>query len=341
LIKNFQDTLNIITDRYGLAKIEDMVVNGNGFLGRNVSLNIPNGPAANINALKRTIHSLTGRIFVVKNITGLGPRIVSTSSGMIIPRISGKGTEYDQIITCCHSMVSADSSPDLEFYFVRSQHLDPETGLPNPATIGAAIPALVLAPGQTYDQVVDIQHFITYLRQKSKATTRTDNHVRRIIKFKALYGKISEPEHHIPRYNPEADCGYGFLNTGFSFPATANFAKIQILKNLPAQAGSYDYYALGYAVFPYYDITASSLLAQRLQLSPFTMTKSRSNVPDPLHPGSFMLTHLNNGFIRHIATSMKGMSGGPVLIFDSARTQINIFGVVSSGYMDESYACKF
>jgi hypothetical protein len=48
-----------------------------------------------------------------------------------------------------------------------------------------------------------------------------------------------------------------------------------------------------------------------------------------------------NGSLRYEAASMKGMSGVPVLIFDPIHAQINILGIVSSGYMEEKYACEF
>ncbi len=340
LFKNFQDSLSIIEDRYALAKIEDAVINGNGFLGANVLPNIPNGPATNVTIFRDTINHLMGRIFVVKDVGGV-PTIIGSSSGMIIPRTKSGVVVYDCIITCCHSMIPSDTSPDLEFYFVRTQNLDPATGLPAPAAIGATIPAIVLAPGQTYDQIVDTQHLITYLRQESiiPASNPASNNVRRIAKFKSFNKHISKLEHHIPRYNPDTDCGYGFLNTGFTFPA-ANFAKVKILKNLPAAVPAYYYYAFGYPDFPYYDTATFNLLAQELLLAPLTITRSQNNAADPVNPAQLILQVIN-GSLRYGAASMKGMSGGPVLIFDPIHAQINILGIVSSGYMDENYACKF
>ncbi len=336
LRKKFQETLNIIADRYGLAKIENMVINGNGFLGPNVIPIVPDGPAANVNIFRNTISNLIGRIFVVKNIGGVS-RIMGSSSGMIIPRKRGGVVVYDRIITCCHSMMPTDSSLGLEFYFVRSQNLNPATGLPNSTTIGPVI-APALAPGQTYDQIVNSQHFIAYLRQESNSLVSHD--IRRITKFKSFDRHTSKLDHHTPKYNPETDCGYGTLNREFLFPA-ANFAKICILHNLPV--GIYHYYALGYPGFPYYDTTGLNVLSQEQQISPLTMTRGQSNTPDPAipGPGHFMLMVMNNGLLRHEASSMKGMSGGPVLIFDQLRSKINILGIVGYGSMDENYACKF
>ena len=338
LLNNFNNTLSLIRDRYGLAKIEDMVINGNGFLGMDVLPNIPDGPPANSEIFRQTIQCLIGRIFVVKN-TNTGPVITGTSSGMIIPYKTGEIVQYDTVITCCHSMILQDPSPDLEFYFIRSQSLDnPAAGLPTAAAIGAVVIPTVT---QNQDQIINTQHFIEYMRQES--VSMHSNNVRRIMRFKPMGKQASELGHHAPRHHAHEDGGYGVLNNGFYFSG-ANFAEVTILRNPPG--GVYDYYALGYPTFSYYNSAGQGPLVAEQRLSPFAMTKTRSNLRYPNTPNAGLYANqsvlmVTNGYLRHGASTMKGMSGGPLLRFDVENNKIDILGVISSGIMNFNYACRF
>ncbi len=332
LLNNFRYTLNLIEDRYGLALIEDMVINGDGFIGDQVIQGIPDGPLMNKDIFRDTIKQLVGRIFVVKDVEGV-PTVVGTSSGMIIPYQKAGSTRYDQVVTCCHSMMLDDHSPDLEFYFVKSNGLNLGTGLPKPIAIGLKLSL----PKRPYDEKIDCRDFVKYLRQQSLSF---ESNVRRIVGFKDNRKNTSNLKYHAPRHQPHEDCGYAILSKSFVF-ISDKFAEIRLLPNIPR--GAYEYYALGYPDFPYYDTAGKGLLVDQLRLAPLTMTRSYSQFKYP--PGvPFLVTQkalmIVNGRLRHAATTMKGMSGGPIVIFDQKNTTINILGIITSGLMDLSYASK-
>ena len=56
-----------------------------------------------------------------------------------------------------------------------------------------------------------------------------------------------------------------------------------------------------------------------------------------------MLRIDDDGSLACETSASKGMSGGPVFLIDSidAQETIKILGVVSRGYLDKNYACKF
>lgn len=324
LLQNLQKVLSSLEYRYALAKIEDKVLNGSAFMGNNALNGIPNN-------FHNTIRLLTGRIFVVKAVTGIDPEIIGDSSAMIIPHTVAHDVLYDQIITCCHAMVADDAeSPYLEFYFVRSENINPDTGLPHSYLIGNAL-SVGLAP-QTLSQI-NTQNFIQYLRNQSK-NHANNNEVRRITNFTPLNSCTSCLECHSPKYDSATDFGYGLLNSGFTFPLNTNFAPITIHQGIPA--GNYNYYAIGYPAFDYYSTVGLDVLAQERNLSPFTITRSNSQL---LNQQCLLVLSLVNGLIRHDATSSPGMSGGPLLTFMDNR--IVVFGVISSSSMANEYACRF
>lgn len=325
----FRKVLAIIADRYYLARIENQVVDNKGFIGERVYHGIPNGPSANPEIFRRTINHLLGRIFVVKN-TREGPIIAVTSSGMILP-CEG---HYDTIITCCHSLALHDVSPDLEFYFVRAESLNPKTGLPLPERIAAALSVPVAE--------IDTKKFIEYLRQESNDTAHNNN-VRRIASFRATgRSQVSSLENHIPRHFHHEDSGYGFFLAaeGFHHPGVP-LAEINILRQPSAE--TYDYYAIGYPSFSYYDATEEDLLVQQQRFAPLVMTKSQSalkySTDRPVFPGETILTLTPNGTLRHDAAVMKGMSGGPLLRFNISTNTIEVLGILTSIQVAANYAC--
>lgn len=337
LLKDLQESLDLIADRYGLRKIEHSVITGSGFFG-NVYPHIPQYPnPATPNLFRDTIRNLSGRIFVVKNTAG-GASIVGRSSGIIIPvkdRFVRGSLSYDEIITCCHSISSTDLDPDLEFYFVRSESLDPETGLPRAVDI-VGTPGVVNPVAAT-----DVQDFITYLRHAS--ISPPDNNVRRIEKFRPINQDLSDLRHHSPKHSgSSSDCGYGILNREFTFPA-AVFASIRLMDQREVEhvtlhaVGPFDYYALGYPVFSYHNLGINNTpMHANLKLSPLTLTTGNSAT---LEAGQRVLRIQPNNLLHHGAPTMKGMSGGPMFMCEGGT--INIMGLVQSGdsIIDENNVC--
>jgi hypothetical protein len=331
----FNDTLLKIDSRYRLANIERKIVNNNAWIGLNVNNNIPDGGARARNIFRNTINRLTGRIFVVDP-NGGNPIIKSFSSGMILPRVVQGSKVYDTIITCGHCMDPGDTNPELEYYFVRTEVLDPSTGVPDPVVISNVIGG---------GAAVNTQTFIQYLRAESIAGT---NNVRLITRFQA-FTPPHTPIHtesnlsdHSPRYRPYQDNGYGRLNQAFNF-GQQRFANINMLNALPAGGGPFQYYAFGYPGFPYFNTAGQSTLVRELKFHPFTMSNSRSDANDA---GHIILAIMNNnnlrhGELRHGAHTMKGMSGGPILRFNPINNTIDVLGVVQSGSFNTSYGSKF
>jgi hypothetical protein len=343
IYKNLEKLRDQIADRYGLAKIEDAILNGYGLQGQNTIFN--NAPAAgahnpnipdalaNPNRFRDTIHQLTGRIFVVQTDAAGISRIISKSSGMIIPR-AGPGPLYDTIITCCHSMKPLEKDPTLQFYFVRSEVLDLNTGLPTLANI-----RVILGLPASHD--VTEQDFIRYLHAED-ANHIASNAVRRIINFTAhSHANQSILNDHAPRYRIHEDCGEGHLSQ--SFALAGPFASIIVLNALPSPANTNglnndnNYYAIGYPGFRYYDVLpAAGALLDRLRYAPLIITK-----PSPVLGIVPLAPQVINQQLRHHAPTMKGMSGGPIVKFNPAHDTIYIMGVIGSGNMDINSACMF
>lgn len=321
----FRMTVNFLITRYSQAKIEKMVSEGKGFLGRDVIKGIPVGPQEKENIFKNTILYLVGRVFVVKNENGQSS-IVSTSSGMVVPHKVAGIMKYDQIVTCCHSMLSEELSPNLEFYFVRAEGLDPTTGLSKPSNIGKTLKKPIQGAG--YDEEIGDREFIEYLRMSSDLSS---SNVRRIVQFRSISQSVAaEPAQYSPRYHFNKDCGYAALNKGFALPDVP-LAKVNILQTLPN--GDYDYYALGYGGFPYCYMPGQSRLADDMQFSPLIMTKGQKTATN--------VFSVADGYLSHEATTTNGMSGGPILRFDQEKEAIDVLGVVARGGINGSSACRF
>lgn len=321
----FNPTIMDIHNRYRLTKIEHAIRSGTGWMEENVIQNIPNGGRGRTNIFKNTIRRLTGRIFVVDPNNG-NPLIISMSSGIIVPRQGGGAVRYDRIITCGHSMISNNTNPELIFYFIRSEALNLQTGLPNPIDIANVVGAHNANAAQA-NQHINTAHFIQYLGQESQ--NPGSNSVRRIMRFQAFHRQESILEHHGPRYRSFEDNGYGHLNNGFNFHHSTRFANINMVGAIPG--GNYEYYALGYPGFAYFGTNDQSLLVRERRFAPFTMTRARNQVADAIVE--------ENHRLRHGASTMKGMSGGPILRFHNG--QIDIIGVVQSGRMDQNFGAKF
>lgn len=346
----FKDSLEFINDRYGLQKIEHSILTGNGFLGASVHTNIPDNPG-NADLFRNTIRSLSGRIFVVKMIGGC-PCIVGFSSGIIIPksRFIGSPILYNEIITCCHSITLKDKDldPELELYFVRSENLNPNTGLPNLGDIDATPGALpqpvpgALTPDELERarQKTACENLVIYLRHASGDPL--NNTVRRIEKFRPISQEISDLTHHCPKYNGEPnDCGYGILNRSFNFPVDS-LAPIHVMNHtevdhMISHHAVFDYYALGYPTFSYHSlgVAFNEPLFRLFRLSPLTLTKGNSATTSATGQQILRIqndpqTPSQNNLLHHEAPIMKGMSGGPVFMIEGEN--INIMGIVRGGH---------
>lgn len=306
------NTIKIVGHRYRLAKIEANIVTGNGQMGNQVFNTLAAPPFSVNQNVVNTLRDCIGRIFVIK-VEGGVSRIISTSTGIIYPYSVQGITHYDRILTCGHSVKPEETGSNLEFYFVRSEGLQSNTGLPNPMVIG---PAMGIA-----GNVFNSNNLIDYLRQQS--IDPNNNAVRRIISFQALNHDSSNLSHHAPLYGQDTDGGLGTLNATFRFPGV-NHCRIIIRRD----AGSFPYngrhYAFGYPIFAYFDVAGQSLLVQQRRFAPLTMTKTDvANV------------NLANNRITHGAPTAPGMSGGPIVRFTAA--QIEIIGIIQSGSMDVNY----
>ncbi len=321
-----------INDRYKTTTIEEASLIHRGSLGKPLTfqppLIIPNGPVANPNIFRDTLHQLIGRIFVVKN-----NYVVSKSSGMIIPRKIGGVVTYDQIITCCHSFQTKDDDPDLEFYFVRSPFLNPITGLPPLNDIQALAPL-----GVPLDQIA-MPHFIAYLQHHSNPANAT-HCVRRITQFKPFGKNKIWLNQFNPKYHYREDNGFGFLNAPFVIGGVG-LAKVVISH---AFQPVNDYYAIGY---PQVGAYRTNLLAAQLPPAPVGGVPVNGVLLTEMRYGPLAIMRspvgaanmaLNNNLMVHHAPTARGMSGGPILNF-SGNT-INILGVVQSVWMDLNQGCQ-
>lgn len=87
---------------------------------------------------RNTINTLAGRIFAVRfptpnNPDNEKPTIMWSGSGILMPTSVDKAQEpqFETILTCKHVMaIHEDLVRSYQFYFVRSEGLDPNTGLP-------------------------------------------------------------------------------------------------------------------------------------------------------------------------------------------------------------------
>tara|TARA_R110002050_G_scaffold44475_1_gene105936 strand:- start:5965 stop:7404 length:1440 start_codon:yes stop_codon:yes gene_type:complete len=335
----FRGVMNSVLDRYILAIIENKNAENEANIGQRafdspsagVINGIPNGPAGaagDPELYRRTLKILTGKIFVVKPIAGGGSQIIGVASGMLIPKNLSGTVISNEVLTCAHSLrsqVEDYAAPDLEFYFIRSEALDLNTGLPPYPTVSRIL-GDIIPPGYTQD------HLIAYLRTSSRRNDEND--VRRIESFKVKnHGEASKIEHHIPNYHtPNEDCGIGKLNNFFAFPIR-RFARIHVhnagdidSRLHPAVAAPYRYFALGYPAFIFYPPAAGTFS------TPAVLTQTENTA------GAAQINRIG-GLLQIQTPIARGMSGGPVFYIDQATQTIGILGVIQSVGLDQYNAC--
>lgn len=304
IIQNIGETiLRDIRDLHALIKISQSVYRGNASLGQNLLQGSPEYEIA-----IETLSNLVGRIFVFDRKKN---ECVSTSTGMIIPFLGpNNAVQSNLILTCCHNMEADNTNPNLEFYFVRTEGLDLDTGLPH---------------GKSAEEEV-----ISYLQENWDPEKQNDNMVRKIQFFSAHKQPVSsQVEKQSSRYSTHQDVGYGELTGDFDL-SSVNLVNVTLLENLPNMPQNYEYYAIGFPVFDYLKVD------DNMKKGPLVISQSTSNEQDA--NGELILHNMENGITRHDASTARGMSGGPVLRVNPDGS-IELMGVISAGAQNQNYMC--
>jgi|GEM_PF-4798046 len=264
LTRMFFIPMSVTRDRHKVAQFEYLAedVRSQAFIGVRAFaplaaaggtpyVGIPDGPEGREELYRNTLKALTGRIFVVKR-QAVGGKIVGFSSGMLIPEEAAGGEKLaTQLITTGHSfkiLNQKKQGPDLEYYFVRTEALNLNTGLPPTEDIKIL--------GVSYPGYAE-SNLVAYLTRASRDPI--NNNVRRIIRFNVSSGtEESELENHIPNYSLNKDCGTATLNQPFVFVG-ADFANFNLqnrgnIMNFihgphAPHLAAYRYYAIGYPAF--------------------------------------------------------------------------------------------
>jgi hypothetical protein len=90
-----------------------------------------------------------------------------------------------------------------------------------------------------------------------------------------------------------------------------------------------NYYALGYPGCDHYSVAALSQFIQDNGLYPLFITSAP-------HSNNEQITR-QHGKLQHKAPTSQGMSGGP--LFYLAQNSIDIFGVITSGLLNNEFGC--
>lgn len=330
----FNNLLNQIRIRYNLAIIEEdhaAVAARRAFLGNEVfavaaavGFGVPNSVGAHgINLFKNTLKKLSGRIFVVKGGKSIGEDSIATvSSGLLIPDSASASPTASRVLTCIHCIqIGENQGPSIEVYFVRSEAIDLETGLPPRTRVDGVVG---LGGGAvTYNE----SQLIEYLRRSSQ--NPTNQHVKRVETFVPLnHSSEFDIRHHLSNYDGiQEDAGFGVLKTPFIFNGE-NFATLDIVRgNVIPPNPDTRYYALGYPIFSHRELVA---YMPTFSTAPLTLTTRRVDDEVGLAPDNYNL-RVRNNILEHACPVSNGMSGGPIFYFIPAENKINVIGIIQ-GY---------